>query len=128
MRKFHNPVIIGTAIAFSVISFNKPDPVKANPALAPVAPALCSTGVGCVLVTVVVIGGVTYYLWQTNGKKLLSDINGNAQPGEYDPGKEVKVWDIAECQKIADQYGKKLKTVRKETAGEKIYYVCVFDR
>ncbi|BAZ66286.1 hypothetical protein NIES4106_10360 [Fischerella sp. NIES-4106] len=120
---------LGVAFAFAGVNFTKLEPVKANPALlAPAAPALCSTGVGCVLVAAVVIGGVTYYLWETNGKRLLSDINGNTQPEEYDPGKEVNVWDIAQCQKIADQYGKKLITVRKEKAGEQIYYVCVFDR
>lgn len=39
-----------------------PRPAEANPAIA--LPAACATGVGCVLLGTVIIGGAVYYIWQ----------------------------------------------------------------
>ncbi len=53
--------------------------VSANPAVGVVAPAICSTGVGCIFLGAVVVTGVTYYAWKNraNGKRILADISGN---------------------------------------------------
>ncbi|NJN58864.1 MAG: hypothetical protein HC879_15885 [Leptolyngbyaceae cyanobacterium SL_5_9] len=40
-------------------------PVRANPALV-AAPAICATGVGCILVGTAIVGGIAYYVWQNS--------------------------------------------------------------
>lgn len=40
---------------------------QANPAL--VAPTVCATGIGCVLVGTIVVGGIVYYVWRNSKGK-----------------------------------------------------------
>ncbi len=41
------------------------------------APALCSTGVGCIFVGAVTVGSIVYYVWRTNdGKQYRAKRNG----------------------------------------------------
>lgn len=61
---------------------------KANPAvLAPLG--LCSTGVGCVLVGVVLIGGVSYYVWKQSSRRILSSSIGSIYRVLEDPEEEL---------------------------------------
>ena len=62
-------VAVGVAIALTIAST---PPVKGNPVLVAPAAGLCSTGVGCVFVGTVVIGGVLYYVYTHKGKKVYS--------------------------------------------------------
>lgn len=80
MKKFTSLVLVG-AIAVSLI----PRPSQANPAvLAPAAFCAGTAGVGCVLVGVAVVGGISYYVWQgSNGSKIASDAKGNVLTSEY---------------------------------------------
>jgi hypothetical protein len=53
---------IGLAGSFIIFTTK---PAKSNPAVL-AAPAICSTGVGCVLIGVAVLGGGAYYVWQSH--------------------------------------------------------------
>ena len=65
--------IVSLGMAIALLISSAPKPVKANPVLL-LAPELCATGVGCVLVGTVVIGGVLYYVYKTHqGKRVYSD-------------------------------------------------------
>ncbi|MBD1995213.1 hypothetical protein H6G00_01035 [Leptolyngbya sp. FACHB-541] len=108
-------------------------PAKANPALV-AAPAICATGIGCILIGTAIIGGVAYYVWQ------------NSQTGEQyhmpieDPEETAQEWDepiIArdpeeanrECQARARQYGVELSRVqppRQVRRGQNQQYRCWF--
>jgi hypothetical protein len=99
------------------------------------APAICSTGIGCVLLGTVVIGGIAYYVWQ------------NSQTGEQyrmpieDPEEEVAEWDepiVAQtpeeadrtCRAKAAQYGVKLVRVQQPSRvrrGQNQQYRCWFE-
>ena len=61
------------AASLSIASAPK---AQANPAvLAPVA--LCSTGVGCILVGTMAVGAITYYVWEYGGgKRVVADAAG----------------------------------------------------
>lgn len=57
---------IGRIVAIALaLSIGMPTKTQANPAAA-LAPAICATGVGCVLLGTVVIGGIAYYVWQNS--------------------------------------------------------------
>jgi hypothetical protein len=67
---------------------------QATPAvLAPVA--LCSTGVGCILVGTMAVGAITYYVWEYGGgKRVASDISGRVLKYLDDPeDDDVGVWE-----------------------------------
>jgi hypothetical protein len=67
---------------------------QANPAvLAPVA--LCSTGVGCILVGAMAVGAITYYVWEYGGgKKVVADAAGRIFRYLDDPETDdVGVWE-----------------------------------
>jgi hypothetical protein len=64
-------------------------PAQSNPA--GLAPALCATGAGCVLVGTVVIAGGLYYVWEfQGGKKLAADAAGNVLRMLQDPEREME--------------------------------------
>lgn len=82
---------LALAIALATTSLAS-RPAKANPAiLAPAA--LCSTGVGCILVGTVLIAGATYYVWRYGGgKKAIADAKGLVFKSDYleDPEEEIE--------------------------------------
>ncbi|NJL41597.1 MAG: hypothetical protein HC899_36585 [Leptolyngbyaceae cyanobacterium SM1_4_3] len=124
------PIALATLIA--MLSFPS-TPAKANPALV-AAPAICATGVGCILVGTVVVAGVAYYVWQ------------NSQTGEEyhmpieDPEEEAEEWDepiiardpeeaARECQARATHYGVRLSRVQEPSRlrrGQNQQYRCWF--
>jgi len=61
---FRQRIAIALAISTCAVTFQT-NKAKSQPVL--LAPALCSTGIGCVLVGVAVVGGVAYYVWQSQG-------------------------------------------------------------
>jgi hypothetical protein len=108
-------------------------PARANPALA-AAPAICATGVGCILVGTVVVAGVAYYVWQNSqtGQEYYSPIE--------DPEEEAQEWDepiVArdpeeaerECRTRAALYGVGLSRVQQPNRvrrGQDQQYRCWF--
>jgi hypothetical protein len=74
--------LLGNAVALPQFS---PPPAQAQVEV--LAPAICSTGVGCVLLGTVVIGGIVYYVWQNNqtGEEYQMPIE--------DPEEEATEWD-----------------------------------
>jgi hypothetical protein len=118
----------------SAIALPQLTPPPAHAQVEILAPAICSTGVGCVLLGTVVIGGIGYYLWKNN------------QTGEEyrmpiaDPEEEVAEWDepiIAqtpeeadrECRAKAAQYGVELVRVQQPNRvrrGQDQRYRCWF--
>lgn len=85
-------------VAITLIAFPVSRPAKANPAvLAPMALCAGTAGVGCVLIGVAVVGGISYYIWQnSNGRKFTSDATGKILTSEYlkDPETEDEgVWE-----------------------------------
>jgi hypothetical protein len=60
-----NPrVAIALTVSLS-LAFTAPIQTRANPAVL-AAPAICATGIGCVLLGTVIIGGIAYYAWQNS--------------------------------------------------------------
>lgn len=108
---------VATAIAISVSITSAPARTSANPVvLAPIA--LCSTGVGCVLVGTILIAGATYYIWQYAGKrKVIANAKGQifrhtAEPGDFEQEQAYgtassnnKPNAIRQCREIARQEG-----------------------
>jgi hypothetical protein len=60
-RRILSGTIALLSASVSLIPYAKK--AEANPAVI-AAPALCSTGVGCIFVGIAVIGGISYYVWQ----------------------------------------------------------------
>lgn len=112
---------IGVAVGFTLISFSKLEPVKANPGvLAPAAP-LCATGVGtvvCAVLGVVTLGGVVYYVVNQGGEKKIIDSQGNTLMNIEDlvvkrdeKGQEyVEVNTIEECDLVKPALGREVKS------------------
>lgn len=117
-----------TAISIVVSTIGYSTPVKSNPT-AIIAPALCSTGAGCIFLGIVAVGGVAYYVWQHNnsGQQFYSPIVDNENPGGWEVGKTMTVFDPNRCREIAQRENKNLiKILRKEDVSGGVYYVCVF--
>lgn len=114
-----------TAISIVVTTIGYPTPAKSNPT-AIIAPALCSTGVGCLFLGVVAVGGISYYLWQHNssGQQFYVPI--------YDPEPEQSVeseWVTAitenDCYKIARRRGKTVvEVIPKSDVTGGTYVIC----
>lgn len=108
-------------------------PAKATPAvLAPIA--LCSTGIGCVLVGTAIVGSIVVYVWKrSDGKKIQSDAKGNVLRMMEDPNdfeSEVLIGTLTatnqtsaarQCKAIAFKRG--MKYLRVEPRGGK--FVCI---
>lgn len=76
--------VLAAMLATSVTLSIQFKPVQGNPAI--LAPTLCATGVGCVLVGTVAIGGGLYYVWEfQGGKQLAADAAGNVLRMLVDP-------------------------------------------
>lgn len=98
-------------------------PVKANPALA-VAPAVCATGVGCLLIGTVIIGGTVYYAWNHGGRRIVADLYGQLmQSGGQDNQGNQEIhthWiygNEGDCRKMAKKYNWQFITARKDSSG-----------
>lgn len=102
-------------------------PSQANPAiLAPVAFCAGTAGVGCVLIGVAVVGGISYYIWQhSDGKKVAADAQGNIFNSDYlgDPEEQpeeivialnAKSWQAAKRECAWHLYGQKFKVFQKK--------------
>lgn len=114
-----------TAISIVVTTIGYPTPAKSNPT-AIIAPALCSTGVGCIFLGMVVVGGVSYYLWQHNssGQQFYVPIYDPDQPTEGDSATAITPQD---CYKIARRRGKQVVDIvpRDDVTGGR-YFICYF--
>jgi hypothetical protein len=119
-------ITLGVAIAISLNA----KPTQANPVIA--APALCATGIGCFLVGAVVIGGVTYYIWEHGGREILADKYGKPY-GIDDPEEQGEIWDepimartksdaMQKCKYLARKY----KVVYVDTFHDGRSFVCRF--
>ncbi|NJN59706.1 MAG: hypothetical protein HC879_20590 [Leptolyngbyaceae cyanobacterium SL_5_9] len=53
------------SVALIATLFLPATPARANPALV-AAPAICATGVGCILIGTAIVGGIAYYVWQNS--------------------------------------------------------------
>ncbi len=117
-----------TAISIVVSTIGYSTPVKSNPT-AIIAPALCSTGAGCIFLGIVAVGGVAYYVWQHNnsGQQFYSPIVDDENPGGWEPGDTAVSVTIKGCYEIARKYGKVLVgyELKRDATGEE-YYVCKF--
>lgn len=81
-------VVLATSVTFGI----QPKSAQSNPAV--LAPALCATGVGCVLIGTVAIGGGLYYVWEfQGGKQLAADAAGNVLRMLVDPEDPDGVWE-----------------------------------
>lgn len=100
---------------------------KANPAiLAPAAICVGSAGIGCVLIGVAVIGGISYYIWQRkDGKRVLANARGQVLRSEYleDPEEQhtetvialnAKSWQAAQRECSWHFYGQKFKVFQRK--------------
>ncbi|BAU10584.1 hypothetical protein LEP3755_10690 [Leptolyngbya sp. NIES-3755] len=56
--------LLTLSIAFLTVSTPFVSTQRANAQVQVLAPALCSTGVGCIFGGVATIGGIVYYVWQ----------------------------------------------------------------
>jgi hypothetical protein len=126
--------VAGAISLTSAIALPQFMPPPAQAQVEVLAPAICSTGVGCVLLGTVVIGGIAYYVWQ------------NSQTGEEyqmpieDPEEEVTEWDepiVAQtpeeadrtCRAKAAEYGVELVRVQQPSRvrrGQDQQYRCWF--
>jgi hypothetical protein len=126
--------LAGAISLMSAIALPQFSPPPAQAQVEILAPAICSTGIGCVLLGTVVIGGIGYYVWQ------------NSQTGDRynmpiaDPEEEVAEWDEPilaqapeeadrQCRAKARQYGVELVRVQKPSRvqrGQNQQYRCWF--
>lgn len=109
-------------------------PAQSNPAA--LAPALCATGVGCVLLGTVAIAGGVYYVWEfQGGKRVAADAAGRIMRMLDDPEEgSGEIWedpldtrDAVKGDKICAQRARQLGasyTVVRHPATKKI--ICVF--
>ena len=126
--------IIATGVAIALSMNFLPSPAKANPALlAPVA-GLCGTGVGCILVGTVVIGGILYYVYTHQGHKVYIPVHSSEQHRVESRGMSgVEAAQLGnshwvngtekDCRKMGVKYGWDLKYV-KEAVGGGVW--CIF--
>jgi len=135
----HKPILRLTAVVSISLLANIaiPKPARSNPAAA-LAPAVCATGLGCVVVGTIIIGGVLYYVYvhRSTGQQYQipaaafelppSAIVDPENPGEiWKPGEEVAVYDLKKCYEIARRHGKTVigyKRLKDVSGGD--YYVC----
>lgn len=113
--------------------------VQANPAILPVAPAICATGIGCIFLGTTVIGGILYYIWETSdGKKVRTRVKrtpkktGTTYSRPIDGIEASKRGDahwidgtnVQRCYQIAKKYGRTVKAHYPAKGGGTW---CVFD-
>jgi hypothetical protein len=79
-KNFKRKIAIATVVVVCATGLQARQ-TKANPALV-AAPAACATGVGCVLVGVAVVGGLAFYVWQSNNPKAQRHYNQIEDPEE----------------------------------------------
>jgi hypothetical protein len=114
---------------------------QATPAvLAPVA--LCSTGVGCILVGTMAVGAVTYYVWEYGGgKRVVADISGRVLKSDFgdhlpeseaQPNTETETVTaqnagqaLQKCKQIAKTWGGVLKPGNPRSIGKGLF-LCEF--
>ncbi len=100
---------------------------KANPVAIPIGSSICSTGVGCIVLGIVVIGGIAYYHIQKpdgSRSRVRVDAKNNATR-KWEPGSVVRAGSVDSCRRIAKKYGKRLiswRQVKDSTGG--VWYDC----
>ena len=62
IRKFRRRIALVSIAAICAVTLQ---PKEARSQAQLLAPALCSTGVGCILVGVATVGGIAYWVWQS---------------------------------------------------------------
>lgn len=130
-----NRKIISAALAGLILATTA-RPAQSNPAMV-AAPALCSTGVGCVFVGVAVIGGISYYVWQnsqtgtTYHKPVYSQ---GTDPGNI-PGKQEThgATQRSACKEMERKFhrqGRRVRlarVIRSTNPGAVLRFICVFE-
>ncbi|BAS57928.1 hypothetical protein NIES2135_26900 [Leptolyngbya boryana NIES-2135] len=130
-----NRKIISAALAGLILATTA-RPAHSNPAMV-AAPALCSTGVGCVFVGVAVIGGLSYYVWQNSqtGDRYHQPVySQGTDPGNV-PGKQEThgVTQRSACKEMEhkfQQQGRRVRlarVIRSSNRGAVLRYICVFE-
>ncbi len=128
-----NRKIISTALAGLILATTA-RPAQSNPAMV-AAPALCSTGVGCVFVGIAVIGGISYYVWQNSqtGDRYHSPLNVE-DPGNISGKQETHgVTKSSACKEMEQKFqrqGRRVRLVdvrRSTNRGAVLRYICVFE-
>lgn len=77
-------VMLASSLALNVSA----KPVRSNPAA--LAPVLCATGAGCLLVGTIAVAGGLYYVWEFGGgKRVAADAAGNILRMLDDPEEEA---------------------------------------
>jgi hypothetical protein len=99
--------LVASCLIISIIPWQ---PAKAHPA-AIAAPAICASGVGCVLVLTAVVGGIAQYVWHISGIDAAKQ--GNAHWGS----------ERSACQSMARRNHWKLVRVIPANGGG---YWCIF--
>ncbi|HTL88238.1 MAG TPA: hypothetical protein VL134_02480, partial [Leptolyngbya sp.] len=61
MKRIQSVIAIGLVGSFA---FSTAKPAQSQAQV--LAPAVCATGVGCVLIGVATVGGIAYWVWQNN--------------------------------------------------------------
>ena len=120
--------IIASGMAITFL-FTTAKPAQSNPAILPAASGLCGTGIGCVFVGTVIIGGVLYYVYTHQGKKVYShqmiDDPENPEEEWFDTSNlRGEVQAEKKCKEIASRHGAIF--VRKERNKVTGIFECFF--
>jgi hypothetical protein len=123
IRKFRRITVFVLIGSLAIATTSRP----AKAQVQVLAPALCSTGVGCALIGVAVVGGIAYYVWQSRdtGKQHYVKIE---DPGNIPGQQETHYAASAEgCQKMRQRFkneGRKLRLIRIKPV--KAGVICIF--
>lgn len=109
VAKPRRQIAIATILAICSVTLH---PVKARSQPALLAPALCSTGVGCILVGVATIGGIAYWVWQ-NQKTGERFYQHTEEPEEHEQWGVFYAKDAWRCRQLAAGRYHKYDSVRK---------------
>ncbi|MGG6264184.1 hypothetical protein ACQ4M3_01105 [Leptolyngbya sp. AN03gr2] len=122
--------ITAVVLVGSIAITATPRPAKAQVQI--LAPALCSTGVGCIFVGVAVVGGIAYYVWQgrSTGKQHYLKIE---DPGNIEGQRETHAVATRsacrEMEKRFQQQGRRVTLSEILDSGnprDPLRFVCVF--
>lgn len=113
MRKL---VAVSLVFAIAIAPLRK---TEASPTALPVAPAICATGVGCVLLGVTVVGGFVYYVWRTSKGKNIT-VRRSQGIGAIEASRSGEAhWgsNSDSCQKISKRLQKPVKKIFQAKGG-----------
>lgn len=109
-------------------------PAQSNPAMV-AAPALCSTGVGCVFVGVAVIGGISYYVWENTktGERYNTAFSQGVDPGNVPGQRETHgVTQRSACRDMERKFKREgrniqlVNVVRSKNTNATLKFICIF--